>query len=398
MTSQENDVTSTVYAIGLKTIIFFFYQTHALLSIEHNLKISQGFVSRLKEIFLSIMNIQFISTGMANLCPSDTLTTVGKACINLALSPTVIVYLLLVIFIKKIYGHCKRYKTTENESNLFLETRAGACYVQLMLLSYTSISVFCFKLVNCVQINETKHLYIQGNITCFNWWQYLIVCIILFWTVPLPLSIYLSKMMLRSNKITLRQFFICFTLPVASFGFYLRSKMFYRKTFHIDFTKQQRRQIDYILQLFTGPYRERKDGNGFIDWETIVLVRRIIITGLCVYIINPVLRMLIMLPVLFSFFLHHLYTKPFRSKFLNHMETTSMSLLLLFNAMDLFWAFYYINDLTGMPDVIMIGIVLAWIEDIVPLLPLLFLIVALFYICVKKVKLVIKTCCIKKTD
>ncbi|XP_057301430.1 uncharacterized protein LOC130635923 [Hydractinia symbiolongicarpus] len=395
---QKNDIDSTVYAIGFKTIIFFFYQTHALLSIEHNLKTSQGFVSKIKEVFLSIMNIQFISTGMANLCPSDTLTTTGKACINLALSPTVVVYLLLVVFAKKIYGQCKRYKSTENGNKPLLETRAGACYVQLMLLSYTSISVFCFKLINCVQINETEHLYIQGNITCFKWWQYLIVCIILFWTVPLPLSIYLSKTMLRSNKITLQQFFICFTLPVASLGFYMRSKILYRKTFRIDYTEKQQRQIEYILHLFTGPYRERKDGKGFIDWETVVLVRRIIITGLCVCIINPVLRMLVMLPVLFSFFLHHLYTKPFRSKFLNHMETISMSLLLLFNAMNLFWAFYYINDLTGMPDVTMIGIVLTWIEDIVLLLPLLFLIVALFYACFKKVKLIIKTCCIKKTD
>ena len=53
-----------------------------------------------------------------------------------------------------------------------------------MLFSYQNLVIGAFTLVRCVNTENVKVLHIKGDVQCYNWWQYLVMCYILFFIIP----------------------------------------------------------------------------------------------------------------------------------------------------------------------------------------------------------------------
>lgn len=210
------------------------------------------------------------------------------------------------------------------------------------------------------------------------------ITFISIWIVPFPVSTYLSSQLLQSNQISLIKFYVIFLFPPTALINYVLTKYCSKKR---EFSPGMVNSIekDSIIALFTGSYRTEKETGTGINWEVTILFRRFVLTALCVYIINPVSRMLILLPILLMFILHHLYILPFCTPLLNRMETVSLSLLLYLGVADLFWAINYMNDLTKMPAHQVISVALSWTEDIILTFPLLLLLFGLAYVSFKKI-------------
>lgn len=372
---------------GIKTILFFFYQMEILISIEHHLNnTGYGYLSKLKTILSSLTNLQYISIGIS-LCPSEGLTTIGKELTQLALIFVAMCVLFLPVIFKCTFKFLRKRKQQDGEKfreTLPFSARARITFIHLLLLSYTSLSAFCFKMTNCVEINKKHHLHIQGDVSCYTWWHYSMITFISIWIVPFPVSTYLSSQLLQSNQISLIKFYVIFLFPPTALINYVLTKYCSKKR---EFSPGMVNSIekDSIIALFTGSYRTEKETGTGINWEVTILFRRFVLTALCVYIINPVSRMLILLPILLMFILHHLYILPFCTPLLNRMETVSLSLLLYLGVADLFWAINYMNDLTKMPAHQVISVALSWTEDIILTFPLLLLLFGLAYVSFKKI-------------
>ena len=72
--------------------------------------------------------------------------------------------------------------------------------VQLLLLSYLTVSSFLLKCLCCVLIGEVKVLVIQGNTECYTWWQGIILAIVITWMTPFCISLYVAYSLLQEFK------------------------------------------------------------------------------------------------------------------------------------------------------------------------------------------------------
>ncbi|XP_057311063.1 uncharacterized protein LOC130648940 [Hydractinia symbiolongicarpus] len=370
---------------GVTTIVFFFYQIERLLRIKQHDQRKSDILSEFRKAITSALNFEFISTKFLNICARENLTTIGKEFIQTAAFPTAITLLFTLHFCSK---RCF-FMWTRHEP--YFQIKIRSCLIQLALLGYTGISSFCIKMMNCVNINDTHYLYIQGDVVCYSWWQYLIMVFFCIWIVPFPFTTYMSVKMLEKGKVSVTQFYICFSFPpYASYQYILK-----RKTgFDFDATEipDNKKEKDSILELFTKPYRKSTSEESVINWEVVVLIRRLILSALCICIINPVFRMLTTFPTLLVFLLHHWYKSPFHSNALNRMETLSLSILLLLNIFDLIWALDYMHDLSRLPGFDLINLVFIWVKNIALSLPPLVVLIILSYVAVKKIIWRIRKC------
>ncbi|XP_057311634.1 uncharacterized protein LOC130649380 [Hydractinia symbiolongicarpus] len=244
---------------GTKTILFFFYQIEVLLRINENDHQTKSVVGSVKKIISSVFNLQIISEPLSKLCPSKDLTKVGKEVVKISIIPTAMMFLILAFVTKKIYSACITRRREEGElanCQKDVHVKVKSCLIQLTLLGYTGISAFCLRMMNCVNINDTGHLYIQGDVVCYLWWQYLIMVFFSIWIVLFPLSTYLSEKMLTKDHITSSQFYFCFAFPPYAIYRYLK-----RKRIIPDFNSNQpydgTKEKDQIIGLFQGPYRSK---------------------------------------------------------------------------------------------------------------------------------------------
>lgn len=146
----------------------------------------------------------------------------------------------------------------------------------------------------------------------------------------------------------------------------------------------ENKEKDAIIELFTKPYRKNTSTDGSINWEVVVLMRRLILSIICMCIHNPVFKMILTFPTLLLFQLHHWYTRPFHTNLLNRLETASLSTLIVFNIFDLIWAQDYLYDLSNLPGFELMNNVFIWIRDIILILPPLAILVILLIAAVRK--------------
>ncbi|XP_057293749.1 uncharacterized protein LOC130622314 [Hydractinia symbiolongicarpus] len=382
---------------GIKTIVFFFYQMELLIHIPATEQDSYGYLHQLKTTISNIFNLQLIQLHLSKICFVKNLDAVSKRVIKVnnvfMLMLVLLIAVGLIFFIRQIRRKTKS-KCFEHLSQCQVIDKIRNCFIQVALLGYTSVSTFCFTLLHCVKINNQKHLFIQGDVICYTWWQYCILIITLLWVFPFGVSVYLSIKMLQRKQLSVKGFYFSLAFPLSSFYFYFRSVCHSVK---LNITSDELTKIRSICEIFTGAFRSSTFGQ--INWESVVIVRRLLIAVICNFVMNPVARMMLTIPLLLSYLVHHLYVSPYRSKFLNHLETISLSFLLIINVENLFFAFVYMNDQSSVPGINAITKVCVWIQHIILTAPFLIIIVIVVVTILRMTVFAIKTCigrCIRR--
>ncbi|XP_057302954.1 uncharacterized protein LOC130638037 [Hydractinia symbiolongicarpus] len=373
---------TNVCILGLKNITFFFYQMQALIEINAPEEKGHSYIIHIKHTISIFFNFQLSQLNISNLCPMKDLDALSKASIKLGNVFIIFLILLALVAIIKIF---QRYKNRRNLDAVPSGTTIHKimkniciCSIQVGLLGYTAVNVFCFHMLNCVSINDKNYLYMQGDIACYNWWQYCILVVTILWIIRFTISVHVSVNMLRRNQITLNQFYPSFAIPPISLYYYLRSLC----TNNTVDVMTNTEDIDKVTEIFIGPYISNK--NGQLNWEAVLIGRRIIIAALCAFVVNPISKLFFTLLVFHVCLLHHLYVLPYRTRILNHLETGSLSCLIFLNVENLFFAFLYMNDQSSVPAINTMAMVFVWVEHIVLLLPLLIIIfITLLALCKK---------------
>ena len=114
----------------------------------------------------------------------------------------------------------------------------------------------------------------------------------------------------------------------------------------------------------------------FICWNTVRLLRMLVIVMLETFFINPIHRLLIVSPIFVIFLIHDINARPFKSIRLNLLQILSSACLLLIVLCNVVFAFSYMSDITGIPDMNITVNILMYIEYLllVILLPIWFVI------------------------
>ena len=75
-----------------------------------------------------------------------------------------------------------------------------------------------------------------------------------------------------------------------------------------------------------------------LNWEGIMIGRRLILVVMKTFVINPMPRLVIMSVLCFLFLLHHTFTQPFRDSIANTAETISLLFIVVLANVNVFFA------------------------------------------------------------
>ena len=362
---------------GFIKILFFFYQTQALFKVSVR---NEGFHKALelvKDILTGIFNFKVDGESSKIVwCPIKGLHPVGKSMLKATFVAYVVILVLLfkafAVMVRKVKGLRQDIAASERRNKF--ELRLVNCSIQFILLGYNTLTVTLFSLVSCVNLFSSEDvLFIDGTITCYQWWQYVVFFVLGIFVIPFPMVILLAIKLLKQPRTSTKSVFSCLIFPLPYFLYWFVSSFLWKRrsseqyqdnstTANDDDSVLSQRPSQFvssdvynqeILLVLLGPFRKRNglnkinsDAYNKLPWESIFIARRLILIGLYTLITNPVVRLYIMLAFTVVFFVHHALILPFSSRILNHAETCSLLFLTSLCAMNLLPAYVYVYSST----------------------------------------------------
>ena len=86
--------------------------------------------------------------------------------------------------------------------------------VKTIFLGYTTMATVSISLIRCVSVADETRWFCNGNITCWQWWQYASITFIAIFVIPFILVLAVVSFKLYNDKITARQFLLAIIFPL----------------------------------------------------------------------------------------------------------------------------------------------------------------------------------------
>ncbi|XP_057291347.1 uncharacterized protein LOC130613985 [Hydractinia symbiolongicarpus] len=322
---------------GIISVLIAFYQIKKLITV----KIDVQFRNLYHENFLtSILNFELFEIG-AKLCPTFSLDDVQKIAIRNGLFPILLLFITIttygVALLVLTFKSCWKGMLLKRKK---LGLRVSICIISIILWNYVNIVMLTLTLINCRQITNEKVLYINGNMQCFVWWQFLCFIFLSLWVILFCPSAYFAVKLLHTGCLSLGEFHQCFLIPFLTPFYYKKSKI--RKTVYLE--KNARDNVQALVNLFENPFRQNKNGNVII-WEVWRLSQRLLIAVFAVFFINPLERISYIAGIMLILQVIHIRVKPYKEKLVNLLETASLTCLCLLVTMNLLRAYLFVYNI-----------------------------------------------------
>ena len=151
---------------GYIKVTFYFYQVAELLVVSsiENLLEKIPFIY----IVIAVFNFQIRTINKGLGCPFVGLTAVTK---ELLLSDTVFLTMAVITLVYVVHSFINILRQKEKLHLLHYL----AVFIEVLLLGYERLAETSLKLMHCVSIGPRKWLFIDANVPCMQWWQYLLL-------------------------------------------------------------------------------------------------------------------------------------------------------------------------------------------------------------------------------
>lgn len=364
--SSHHEKHDSEIVTGFIKVMFYFYQIEYILR-SYSSDVGSHIFLRLSHIVGSFFNFEFLSghEGSAS-CALYGMTPIGKVAIRISLVAIVLVILTIFLAASNIYHRIRArlgHRADTNHSVAKTE-RSGESVLlvifEITLSSYGVITKEVFALFTCVQIGSKQVSFIQGNIQCHKPWQYALMDVGFCWVLPFCLFVILLPSLLQRRNITKLGIFFGLSFPLLFLSYTLLAKCI---------SKQQQgqenlAQIDYVTKgvqkILEGPFNTTRKQH--IRWEGVYLVRRLILLSINAFVHDQISKLYTMQLIQLLFLLHHVYVRPFKSKLLNSLETTSLTALIMINGVKTFTVYDYEHGLHEEAAGLYLLKVFAWTE------------------------------------
>ena len=132
--------------------------------------------------------------------------------------------------------------------------------MEVLLLGYESLAEAAIKLMNCVSIGSGKWLFIDANVPCMQWWQYLLLAYIAIFLIPFIIVLYYGSCQLQRSSTTWGEFIAACMIPLPFLIYWFIKKLTKRP--RQESTRGQVVNRD-VLEILHGPFRP-PSGNDFL--------------------------------------------------------------------------------------------------------------------------------------
>lgn len=349
-------------ATTIFNITFSYYQLRSLILLYgiHQNRFSKFF----NKLFNAAMDFDF--DGKA--CPYLHLGAVDKSFIKFVV-PTFFMLIVLAVLIIALICWTRLFNK-KSTHQCALRSYMEVCFSKILLFNYKNIAYFCFVAIHCVSISdESSVLFINGNIKCYQSWQYIAIAVLLIWIIPFPLTVQVANNLYQSHKITYHQNMFCLGFPLATAWYHLTNA-------DNNFVKPPREykadQFAIVDKIFTEPFnlcnREQ-------CWEVWRLVQRLVLVVISIFVINPLYRVTAMFPCILLFIVIYMKVNPYKERYwvLHWLEITSLLNCFMAIAYSLFHAFQQVYNVEDTEDIETLIRIFSYVEVILSPVVLCFL-------------------------
>ena len=318
------------FSRGYLKIVFYLYQAADILLVSNSSQ--QIFKTKFVEPLIGMFNFQQKFSLGELVCPFPGLTVVTK---QLFCASQVIGTYLMIGIIYIVHWGIQKFR---GQGAPFVGPYIGGI-LQTILLGYATLVSVSFDLLRCVPIGSEKRLFYDGNVECFQWWQYILIVFIAMSFAPFVFVLLWGPIKLFRGSISAGKFLLacCFPLPYLLYWVFA---FFTERNDNVDSSTDQDSMIMiFVERVLYEPFKRPEDGSKLsLSWESVMIGRRLILIILRTFVLDPVSRLLTMTFFCVLFLLHHVLTHPFRDRMANTLETISLLSLVLLGTVNVFFA------------------------------------------------------------
>ena len=316
--SSANEDNNGKHDAGYLKIVFYFYQVAELVMVKspENTLHMVPFIPPV----IALFNFQVKTMDGSIGCPFPGLDAVTK---ELFMCLKFLATLLSIGFIYAVHRFIsKSFYLPAPSLPLYL-----AVALETLLLGYETLADTSLKLMHCVPIGEDWRLFMEGNIQCWQWWQYLLIVFIVVFVIPLVLVLFWGSLMLSKDKVSAKEFLIscAFPLPFLLIWLFRYCKKTPNRNQPYPSGVNSRHDAEEIKKVLHDPFRPSSDGeHGTLYWESVLTGRRLILLTIHAFCTDPMIRFVCLEFACFLILLHHLTARPFRDRKANIWESLSL--------------------------------------------------------------------------
>eukprot|EP00794_Sanderia_malayensis_P006902 gene6902-7680_t len=191
---------------SLIKVVLYFYQLQFFINVTGVTKLDET-KEKLREIISNALNFQ-PSHHIISGCPFKGLTPVTKKLYITQFN----IFIYLVLCALYVSTKVKARLAIGRENNAFT-TRLCKAITTLMLINTASLANTSLALLNCVNLGPNNVLFIDGEITCFQPWQYIVMAYFLLFVLPVSIILMCGARLLQENRISATQFIVSMAFP-----------------------------------------------------------------------------------------------------------------------------------------------------------------------------------------
>ena len=302
---------------GYLKITFYFYQVAEILMITSTETTAHviPFVTPIVALF----NFQVKNFKGSIGCPFPGFNVVTK---ELFLCLKFLATLLSIAIIYAIHRVISRFRHIPKPSlTLYL-----AVVLETLLLGYETLADTSLKLMHCVPVGREWRLFIDGNIHCWQWWQYMQIVFILVFIIPLVLVLFWGSLMLSKDKLSAKEFLTSCAFPLPFLFMWLYRYVFKKPSLHeFKLFWGNTHDAEEIKKVLHDPFRPPcGDDHGTLYWESVLTGRRFLLLTIRNFITDPLTRFICLDFACVVTLVHHLVSRPFRNRKANICEALSL--------------------------------------------------------------------------
>ena len=302
---------------GYFKTIFYFYQVAEILMIKSP-EAALHIVPFVTPV-IALFNFQVRTINGSIGCPFPGFNVVTK---ELFLCLKFLATLLSIAMIYAIHRVISRFRHIPKPSlTLYL-----AVVLETLLLGYETLADTSLKLMHCVPVGLEWRLFIDGNIPCWQWWQYMQIVFISVFIIPLVLVLFWGSLMLSKDKLSAKEFLTSCAFPLPFLFIWLYRYVFKKPSLHeFKLFWGNTYDAEEIKKVLHDPFRPPcGDDHGTLYWESVLTGRRFLLLTIGNFITDPLTRFICLDFACVVTLVHHLVSRPFRDRKANICEALSL--------------------------------------------------------------------------
>ena len=335
-------------------IIFYFYQIAQLLLSSSSLK--EFFNSQFRQPILGFFNFQPNFTKQGFLCPFPGLTPETKLVFKIA---PVFGTLIAIFFIYVLHSFiCRRRGVICPAISQYLQAS-----IKTVFLGYVTMATVSMSLIRCVVVVDKRRWFYDGNITCYQWWQYASFIFIAIFVIPFIFALPLVSFKLHHAKITVRQFVLAIIFPLPFLIVWLIRFACSSPVANVE----ESQNVNALKEMLLAPYRQPDDRNkrGALYWQSVLIGRRFILVLIFCIVTEPSIRLFCMTIACVIVLCCHLKVKPFQNSLANNLESLSLFFLIILGLVNLFKSVFVGSEQNIKGSLITLLKVFHWLETVI---------------------------------